>query len=51
MDIEDALAALGRRPAEAGDRPLDEPAGELVRRSGATRERIDDVALLLRARA
>ena len=37
----------GRRLAEAGDRPLDELADELVRRSAAARERIDDVALLL----
>ncbi len=52
VDIEDALAALGRRLAEAGDLPLDELADELVRHSVATRERIDDVALLLlRARA
>ncbi|WP_217238238.1 SpoIIE family protein phosphatase [Streptomyces sp. AC555_RSS877] len=47
VDIEDALAALGRRLAEAGDLPLDELADELVRHSVATRERIDDVALLL----
>ncbi|MFD3622324.1 SpoIIE family protein phosphatase [Streptomyces sp. NPDC058676] len=52
VDIEDALAALGRRLAEAGELPLDELADELVRHSVATRERIDDVALLLlRARA
>ncbi|MCX5254118.1 SpoIIE family protein phosphatase [Streptomyces canus] len=52
VDIEDALADLGRQLAEAGDRPLDELADELVRRSAAARERIDDVALLLlRARA
>jgi PAS domain-containing protein len=47
VDIEDALAGLGRLLAEAGDRPLDELADELVRHSAATRERIDDVALLL----
>ncbi|WP_329599531.1 SpoIIE family protein phosphatase [Streptomyces pseudovenezuelae] len=47
VDIEDALAELGRRLAEAGDRPLDELADELVRHSAAARERIDDVALLL----
>jgi GAF domain-containing protein len=52
VDIEDALADLGRRLAEAGDRPLDELADDLVRHSGATPERLDDVALLLlRARA
>jgi PAS domain-containing protein len=47
VDIEDALAELGRQLAEAGDRPLDELADELVRRSEAARERADDVALLL----
>lgn len=47
VDIEDALAELGRQLAEAGDRPLEELADELVRRSAAARERIDDVALLL----
>ncbi|MFG2455953.1 SpoIIE family protein phosphatase [Streptomyces sp. NPDC048523] len=47
VDIEDALADLGRQLAEAGDRPLDELADELVRRGAAARERIDDVALLL----
>ncbi|MFI6435882.1 SpoIIE family protein phosphatase [Streptomyces sp. NPDC050759] len=47
VDIEDALADLRRQLAEAGDRPLDELADELVRRSAAARERIDDVALLL----
>lgn len=47
VDIEDALAELGRQLGDAGDRPLDELADELVRRSAAARERIDDVALLL----
>ncbi|MFF0078496.1 SpoIIE family protein phosphatase [Streptomyces canus] len=47
VDIEEALAGLGRQLADAGDRPLDELADELVRRSAAARERIDDVALLL----
>jgi serine phosphatase RsbU (regulator of sigma subunit) len=47
IDIEDALAELGRQLAETGDRPLDELADELVRRSAAARERNDDVALLL----
>lgn len=52
VDIEEALAGLGRRLAEAGDRPLDQLADELVRHSAATQERIDDVALLLlRARS
>ncbi|MFF7640544.1 SpoIIE family protein phosphatase [Streptomyces canus] len=47
VDIEDALAELGQQLAEAGDRPLDELADELVRRSASARERSDDVALLL----
>ncbi|MEV2212212.1 SpoIIE family protein phosphatase [Streptomyces sp. NPDC050997] len=47
LDIEDALADLGRRLAEAGDRPLDELADDLVRHSAATHERVDDVAVLL----
>lgn len=47
VDIEDALADLGRRLAETGDRPLEELADDLVRHSTATRERADDVALLL----
>ncbi|MEU0072816.1 SpoIIE family protein phosphatase [Streptomyces sp. NPDC006332] len=47
VDIEDALADLGRRLAGAGDRPLDGLADDLVRHSAATRERVDDVALLL----
>jgi hypothetical protein len=51
-DIEDALAELGRRLAEAGELPLDELADHLVAHSPAARERLDDVALLLlRARA
>ncbi|MDH6622355.1 GAF domain-containing protein [Streptomyces sp. LBL] len=47
VDIEDALADLGRCLAESGDRPLDELADDVVRHSATTRERIDDVALLL----
>ncbi|NEB06300.1 SpoIIE family protein phosphatase [Streptomyces sp. SID13726] len=47
VDIEDALADLGERLAETGGLPLDELADDLVRRSAAARERIDDVALLL----
>jgi serine phosphatase RsbU (regulator of sigma subunit) len=47
VDIEDAIADLGRRLAEAGDRPLDELADDLVQHRAATRERLDDVALLL----
>ncbi|MEU6357109.1 SpoIIE family protein phosphatase [Streptomyces sp. NPDC047072] len=47
VDIEDALAELGRRLAEDGDLPLDALADDLVRRSVAGRERSDDVALLL----
>ncbi|MBQ1088363.1 PP2C family protein-serine/threonine phosphatase [Streptomyces sp. B93] len=46
VDIEDALADLGRRLAEAGDLPLDELADTLVRHEAAE-ERDDDVALLL----
>ncbi|MGQ4335532.1 SpoIIE family protein phosphatase, partial [Streptomyces hayashii] len=47
VDIEDAVADLGRRLAAAGDRPLEELAGELVGHYAAAEERIDDVALLL----
>ncbi|KAB1140405.1 SpoIIE family protein phosphatase [Streptomyces luteolifulvus] len=46
-DIEDALADLGELLSEAGQLPLDELADHLVRHSVATRERLDDVALLL----
>ncbi|WP_369264641.1 SpoIIE family protein phosphatase [Streptomyces sp. R35] len=53
VDIEDALADLGRQLAETGDQPLDALADSLVKGGEkATRERLDDVALLLlRARA
>ncbi|MFJ8630591.1 SpoIIE family protein phosphatase [Streptomyces sp. NPDC093568] len=47
VDIEDALADLGGLLTEVGDRPLDELADLLVEHSGAERERVDDVALLL----
>ncbi|MET7682435.1 SpoIIE family protein phosphatase [Streptomyces sp. NPDC005423] len=47
VDIEDALAELGRRLADAGDLPLEELADLLVGESAAARERLDDVALLL----
>jgi PAS domain-containing protein len=47
VDIEDALADLGRRLAQAGDLPLDELADVLVGREAGAPERIDDVALLL----
>jgi PAS domain-containing protein len=47
VDIEDALAELGQRLAEAGDRPLEEIADVLVGHSATAQERIDDVALLL----
>ncbi len=47
VDIEDALADLGQVLSEAGERPLDELADLLVRHSASTRERVDDVALLL----
>ncbi|MEH0551920.1 SpoIIE family protein phosphatase [Streptomyces sp. B21-101] len=47
VDIEDAVAELGRRLAEHGDRPLEELADELVGRYAQAEDRIDDVALLL----
>jgi GAF domain-containing protein len=48
VDIEDALADLGRRLAETGDQPLDELADSLVQHGEtASQERLDDVALLL----
>ncbi|QJT07310.1 SpoIIE family protein phosphatase [Streptomyces asoensis] len=47
VDIEDAIADLGRRLGEAGDRPLAELADELVGHYAAADERMDDVALLL----
>ncbi|MGW4565115.1 SpoIIE family protein phosphatase [Streptomyces sp. NPDC004561] len=51
VDIEDALVDLGALLAEAGDRPLESLADEVVRHSVAAGQRADDVAvLLLRAR-
>ncbi|MEU8572947.1 SpoIIE family protein phosphatase [Streptomyces asoensis] len=47
VDIEDAVAELGRRLGEAGNRPLEEVADELVGQYAAAEERLDDVALLL----
>ncbi|CAL9628364.1 hypothetical protein SUDANB96_06049 [Streptomyces sp. enrichment culture] len=47
VDIEDALAALGRRLARVGDQPLDRLADALVGHLAAAEERLDDVALLL----
>ncbi|MET7781250.1 MULTISPECIES: SpoIIE family protein phosphatase [Streptomyces] len=48
VDIEDALADLGRKLAEGGDLPLNTLAYRLVEQTGAvTQERLDDVALLL----
>ncbi|MFE6821519.1 SpoIIE family protein phosphatase [Streptomyces sp. NPDC057690] len=47
VDIEDAVADLGRRLGEAGDRPLAELADELVGAYATADERLDDVALLL----
>ncbi|MER5899725.1 SpoIIE family protein phosphatase [Streptomyces mirabilis] len=48
VDIEDALADLGRKLAEGGDLPLNTLADRLVEQTGAvTQERLDDVALLL----
>ncbi|MFJ4466612.1 SpoIIE family protein phosphatase [Streptomyces sp. NPDC089424] len=50
VDIEEALAELGRRLCEAGELPLDELA-DVMMGQGGTEERVDDVALmLLRAR-
>ncbi|MEU1271535.1 SpoIIE family protein phosphatase [Streptomyces sp. NPDC005799] len=47
VDIEDALAHLGERLGEAGELPLEELADHLLRHDDGTRERLDDVALLL----
>ncbi|MBK3636189.1 SpoIIE family protein phosphatase [Streptomyces sp. MBT97] len=47
VDIEDAVAELGRRLGEAGNRPLEEVADDLVGRHATAEERLDDVALLL----
>ncbi|MGQ4365082.1 SpoIIE family protein phosphatase [Streptomyces sp. SAS_272] len=47
VDIEDAVAELGRRLAEHGDRPLEELADVLVGRYAQAEDRIDDVALML----
>ncbi|MFI9611802.1 SpoIIE family protein phosphatase [Streptomyces sp. NPDC052023] len=50
VDIEDALAELGRRLGGAGHLPLDELA-DVMMGQGRSQERVDDVALmLLRAR-
>ncbi len=52
VDIDETLAALGRRLAETGDRPLDELADGLVEFGSGVTDRVDDIALLLlRARA
>jgi serine phosphatase RsbU (regulator of sigma subunit)/PAS domain-containing protein len=48
VDIEDAIADLGRRFAATGDQPLDELADSLLQRNAkGGQERPDDVALLL----
>ncbi|AJP05281.1 PAS/PAC sensor protein [Streptomyces cyaneogriseus subsp. noncyanogenus] len=47
VDLEDALADLGRRLGQAGDLPLDALADTLVRHVADAEERIDDIALLL----
>ncbi|MER5428179.1 SpoIIE family protein phosphatase [Streptomyces sp. NPDC002588] len=47
VDIEEAVAGLGRRLGERGDRPLEELADDLVGPYATAGERIDDVALLL----
>ncbi|MGP2437843.1 SpoIIE family protein phosphatase [Streptomyces sp. JW3] len=47
VDLDDALAGLGRRLARAGGLPLDELADLLVRDEAGAEERADDIALLL----
>ncbi len=47
VDIEDAVAGLGRRLAGAGDVPLDVLADGLVRHEADGEERADDIALML----
>ncbi|GAB2758401.1 SpoIIE family protein phosphatase [Streptomyces bullii] len=50
VDFEDAVAALSRRLAETGDRPLDELADSLIHHNRPDtdgEERLDDTALLL----
>ena len=47
VDIDETLAALGRRLAETGDRPLDEVADGLVEFGAGVTDRVDDIALLL----
>ncbi|MEU6230784.1 SpoIIE family protein phosphatase [Streptomyces sp. NPDC047042] len=47
VDLDETLAALGRRLAETGDRPLDELADGLVEFGAGVTDRVDDIALLL----
>ncbi|MBQ0826289.1 SpoIIE family protein phosphatase [Streptomyces sp. RG38] len=47
VDLEDALADLGRRLGEVGHLPLDEVADRLVQEYADADERSDDIALLL----
>ncbi|MEU5434298.1 SpoIIE family protein phosphatase [Streptomyces sp. NPDC020719] len=47
VDLDESLAAVADRLAAAGSRPLEEVADALVRHVRETRERGDDVALLL----
>ncbi|MFF8031952.1 SpoIIE family protein phosphatase [Streptomyces sp. NPDC016626] len=46
-DFEDALADLGRRLHDLGDRPLDDLADALVQHGADAEGRLDDIALLL----
>ncbi|WP_345574869.1 SpoIIE family protein phosphatase [Streptomyces prasinosporus] len=46
-DFEDAVADLGRRLTDLGDRPLDDLADALVRHGSDAEGRSDDIALLL----
>ncbi|MEU9356395.1 SpoIIE family protein phosphatase [Streptomyces griseoloalbus] len=46
-DFEDALADLGRRLTDLGDRPLDDLADALVQHGADAEGRLDDIALLL----
>lgn len=47
VDIDETLAALGRRLADTGDQPLDELADGLVEFGAGVTDRVDDIALLL----
>ncbi|MFF8726756.1 SpoIIE family protein phosphatase [Streptomyces sp. NPDC015171] len=47
VDIEDALVDLGGLLSDLGDQPLEDLADALIRHSAASREGVDDVAVLL----